>query len=30
MVFKEGKMVERVLGAVPKPRLLSVIKPHLA
>jgi thioredoxin 1 len=30
MVFKEGKMVERILGAVPKPRLLSVIKPHLA
>jgi thioredoxin 1 len=29
MVFKEGKMVERILGAVPKPRLLSVIKPHL-
>ena len=30
MVFKGGKMVERVLGAVPKPRLVSLIVPHLA
>jgi thioredoxin 1 len=30
MVFKGGKMVERVLGAMPKPRLVSLIKPHLA
>lgn len=30
MVFKGGKMVERVLGALPKPRLVSVIEPHLA
>ncbi|HEY6865934.1 MAG TPA: thioredoxin [Candidatus Eisenbacteria bacterium] len=30
MVFKGGKMVERVLGAQPKPRLVSVIEPHLA
>jgi len=29
MVFKGGKMVERVLGAMPKPRLVSLIKPHL-
>lgn len=30
MVFKGGKMVERVLGAMPKPRLVSLIQPHLA
>ena len=30
MVFKDGKMVERVLGAMPKPRLVALIKPHLA
>jgi thioredoxin 1 len=30
MVFKGGKMVERVLGALPKPRLVSLIQPHLA
>ena len=30
MVFKDGKMVERVLGALPKPRLVSLIQPHLA
>ena len=29
MLFKGGKMVERVLGALPKPRLLSLIQPHL-
>ena len=30
MVFKDGKVVGRVLGAVPKPRLLSIIEPHLS
>ena len=30
MVFKGGKMVERVLGAIPKPKIVSLIKPHLA
>ena len=30
MVFKGGKMVERVLGALPKPRLVTMIQPHLA
>jgi len=30
MVFKDGKIVERVLGAMPKPRLVSLIQPHLA
>jgi thioredoxin 1 len=30
MVFKGGQMVERVLGAMPKPRLVSLIQPHLA
>ena len=29
MVFKGGKVVERVLGAVPKPRLLSLFTHHL-
>ena len=30
MVFKGGKMVERVLGAIPKPKIVSLIMPHLA
>ena len=30
MVFKDGKMVERVLGALPKPRIVNMIQPHLA
>jgi len=30
MVFKDGKMVERVLGALPKPRIVTLIQPHLA
>jgi thioredoxin len=30
MVFKNGKVVERVVGALPKPALLSKITPHLA
>jgi thioredoxin 1 len=29
MVFKDGKVVERVVGARPKADLLSRIKPHL-
>ncbi len=29
MVFKGGNVVGRVLGAVPKPRLLAMIEPHL-
>ena len=29
MLFKEGKAVERVVGAYPKPILLSKIKPHV-
>jgi thioredoxin 1 len=30
MVFKGGKVVERVIGALPKAVLLNKIKPHLA
>ena len=30
MVFKGGNVVGRVLGAVPKPRLLAMIEPHLS
>ena len=30
MLFKEGKVVERVIGALPKAVLLSKITPHLA
>ena len=30
MVFKGGKVVERVIGAMPKAVLLNKIKPHLA
>ena len=30
MVFKGGKVVERVIGAMPKAVLMSKIKPHLA
>jgi len=29
MVFKGGKMVERVLGVTAKPRLVSLSQPHL-
>jgi thioredoxin 1 len=29
LVFKNGKVVEEIIGAVPKPQLLSKIKPHL-
>jgi thioredoxin 1 len=29
MVFKDGQMVERVLGAVPKAALLAKLQPHL-
>jgi len=30
IVFKGGKPVERIVGFMPKPRLLSKIAPHLA
>ena len=30
MVFKEGQMVERFVGAMPKPALLARIQPHLS
>ncbi|MGH7741137.1 MAG: thioredoxin [Candidatus Eiseniibacteriota bacterium] len=30
MVFKGGKVVERVIGAMPKAVLMNKIKPHLA
>ena len=30
MLFKNGKVVERVIGAMPKAVLLSKITPHLA
>jgi thioredoxin 1 len=30
MVFKGGKVVERVIGAMPKAVLLNKLKPHLA
>ena len=29
MVFKGGEIVERVLGAIPKPRIVSLISRHL-
>jgi thioredoxin 1 len=29
MVFKGGQLVERIVGAVPKPSLLAKITPHL-
>jgi thioredoxin 1 len=29
MLFKDGKPVERLVGAYPKPILLSKIKPHV-
>ncbi len=29
MLFKGGEMVERIIGAVPKPALLAKINPHL-
>ena len=29
LLFKGGQMVERITGALPKPALLSRIKPHL-
>jgi len=30
MVFKAGVVVDRVLGAVPKPRLVTMVQRHLA
>ena len=30
MLFKDGNMVERMVGAYPKATILSKIKPHLA
>jgi thioredoxin 1 len=30
MVFKGGQMVERIMGAVPKPAILARLKPHLS
>jgi thioredoxin 1 len=29
LIFKNGKPVEQVVGAMPKPQLLAKIKPHL-
>jgi thioredoxin 1 len=29
LVFKNGKVVEEIIGAMPKPQLLSKIKPYL-
>ncbi|TKJ41094.1 thioredoxin [candidate division LCP-89 bacterium B3_LCP] len=30
LLFKDGKMVERWVGALPKPALETALKPHLA
>lgn len=30
MVFKGGKVVEQIIGAVPKRNLLDKVKPHIA
>ena len=29
IIFKNGKPVEEILGAMPKPQLMAKIKPHL-
>jgi thioredoxin 1 len=29
LIFKNGKVVEEMLGAMPKPQLLAKIQPHL-
>ena len=29
LLFKDGKVVERIVGAMPKPALMSRIQPHL-
>jgi thioredoxin 1 len=29
MLFKNGKLVERLVGAMPKQRLMEKVKPHL-
>jgi thioredoxin 1 len=30
MVFKDGKVVEQIIGGIPKQQLLSKVTPHLA
>jgi hypothetical protein len=30
MLFKDGKVVEQIIGAMPKRNLLDKITPHLA
>ena len=30
ILFKEGQMVERIVGFMPKPQLMKRIEPHLA
>jgi thioredoxin 1 len=30
ILFKDGQMVERIVGFMPKPQLLKRIQPHLA
>jgi thioredoxin 1 len=30
MLFKGGEVVERVTGALPKPRIVAQVEPHLA
>jgi hypothetical protein len=30
ILFKDGQMVERIVGFMPKPQLLKRIEPHLA
>ena len=30
MVFKEGKVVEQIIGGIPKQQLLSKVTPHLS
>jgi thioredoxin 1 len=29
LVFKDGKLVERIVGYMPKERLMDKIKPHM-
>ena len=30
ILFKDGKMVERIVGFMPKPQLMKKLEPHLA
>ena len=30
MVFKDGRMVDRIVGAMPKPALAAKLQPHLS